>query len=123
MLHDFELEARHNKKLRDMRERWRKKSMEHNERVEEMKKRTESMYKKNMNEYKKKILLKEQGIRKKSDLKKKILSEEKNKSEDEEIQKNINDFKIKEEQKRLVIEREIFERSNFYIFYNIAFLA
>lgn len=124
MLEDFELEARHNKILKGIRNKWRSVSALHDEKVEEMKIKTEKMYQKKDNEFKKKLLHKEQVIQRQLDLRQRQLSEEKRKREEitkkkvDDVQKNLNEFKNMEEKKRLIVEREIFNKSNFNIFYN-----
>ena len=79
MLDDFELEARHKKILRGIRDKWRSISALHDEKVEEMKVKTEKMYRKKDKEFKKKLLRKEEIIRKQLELRKQLLSEEKKK--------------------------------------------
>lgn len=117
MLDDFELEARHNKILRGIRDKWRSISAMHDEKVEEMKVKTEKMYKKKDKEFKKKLLRKEEIIKKQLELRKQLLSEEKKRREEitkkkvDDVQKNLNDYKNMEEQKRLIVEKEIFGKS------------
>ena len=124
MLQDFELEARHNKILKGIRNKWRSVSVLHDEKVEEMKIKTEKMFQKKDNEFKKKLLHKEQVIQRQLDLRQRQLSEEKSRREEitkkkvDDVQKNLNEFKNMEEKKRLIVEREIFNKSNFNIFYN-----
>ena len=124
MLEDFELEARHNKILKGIRDKWRSVSALHDEKVEEMKIKTEKMFQKKDNEFKKKLLHKEQVIQRQLDLRQRQLSEEKSRREEitkkkvDDVQKNLNEFKNMEEKKRLIVEREIFDKSNFNIFYN-----
>ena len=124
MLQDFELEARHNKILKGIRNKWRSVSALHDEKVEEMKIKTEKMFQKKDNEFKKKLLHKEQVIQRQLDLRQRQLSEEKSRREEitkkkvDDVQKNLNEFKNMEEKKRLIVEREIFDKSNFNIFYN-----
>ena len=77
MLDNFELEARHNKILRGIRDKWRSISAIHNEKVEEMKVKTEKMYKKNDKAFKKKLLEKEEVIKRQLEMRNRLLSEEK----------------------------------------------
>ena len=124
MLEDFELEARHNKILKGIRNKWRSVSALHDEKVEEMKIKTEKMYQKKDKEFKQKLLHKEQVIQRQLYLRQRQLSEEKSRREEitkkkvDDVQKNLNEFKNMEEKKRLIVEREIFNKSNFNIFYN-----
>ena len=122
MLDDFELEARHNKILRGIRDKWRSISALHDEKVEEMKVKTEKMYRKKDKKFKKKLLRKEEIIKKQLELRKQLLSEEKKRREEitkkkvDEVQKNLNDYKNMEEQKRLIVEKEIFGKSKKIIY-------
>ena len=122
MLDDFELEARHNKILRGIRDKWRSISALHDEKVEEMKVKTEKMYRKKDKEFKKKLLRKEEIIKKQLELRKQLLSEEKKRREEitkkkvDDVQKNLNDYKNMEEQKRLIVEKEIFGKSKKIIY-------
>lgn len=122
MLDDFELEARHNKILRGIKNKWRAKSTLHDEKVEEMKIKTEKMYKKKDKEFKIKLLRKEEIIKKQLALKQRILSEEKKRREEitkkkvDDVHKNLDDFKNFEEKRRLIIEKEIFGKSKYYFF-------
>ena len=117
MLDDFELEARHNKILRGIRDKWRSISALHDEKVEEMKVKMEKMYRKKDKEFKKKLLRKEEIIKNQLELRKQLLSEEKKRREEitkkkvDDVQKNLNDYKNMEEQKRLIVEKEIFGKS------------
>lgn len=122
MLKDFELEARHNKILKGIRDKWRSISALHHEKVEEMKLKTENMFKKKDREFKKKLLHKEEVIKRQLDLKKKIIADEKNKREEltkkkaDDVKKHLNEFKSKEEEKRLIVEKEIFDKSNLNLY-------
>lgn len=125
MLDDFELEARHNKILRGIRDKWRSISVLHNEKVEEMKVKTEKMYKKKDKEFKKKLLRKEEVIKRQLEMRQKFLCEEKKRREEttkkkvDDVQKNLKDFQRMEEHKRLIVAKEIFGKSKFDIFNNI----
>ena len=81
MIEDFELESRHNKILRGIRNKWRSVSAMHDEKVEEMKIKTEKMFKKKDKEFKNKLLMKEQVIKRQLEMKKRMLSEEKKRRE------------------------------------------
>ena len=125
MIEDFELESRHNKILRGIRNKWRSVSAMHDEKVEEMKIKTEKMFKKKDKEFKNKLLMKEQVIKRQLEMKKRLLSEEKKRREMitkkkvDDVNKNLKDFQNMEEQRRLIVEKEIFGKSKENIFYNI----
>ena len=125
MIEDFELESRHNKILRGIRNKWRSVSAMHDEKVEEMKIKTEKMFKKKDKEFKNKLLMKEQVIKRQLEMKKRMLSEEKKRREMitkkkvDDVNKNLKDFQNMEEQRRLIVEKEIFGKSKENIFYNI----
>ena len=119
MLKDFELEARHNKILRGIKNKWRSISIMHNEKVEEMKVKTEKMYKKKDREFKQKLSRKEEIIKRQLEMKQRLLLKEKSKREAitkkkvDDVQKNLNDFKDLEEKERLHLAAEIFRKSKF----------
>ena len=56
-------------------------------------------------------------------MKQKLLSEEKKRREEitkkkvDDVHKNLDDFKNMEEEKRLIIQKEIFEKSNYIYLY------
>ena len=120
MLSDFELEARHNKILKNIRNKWKSLSAIHDEKVEEMKIKTVKMFLKKDKEFKKKILRKEEIIKRQLEMKNKLLSEEKKRREEitkkkvDNVQKNLDEFKNLEEKRRLIIEKEIFEKSKYF---------
>lgn len=127
MIANFELEDRHNKILKDIKDKWGSLSAIHDEKVENMKIKTEKMYRKKDKELKKKLLKKEQIIKKHLEMRKNFLAEEKKEREKktkkklDDVYKNLNEFKNLEEKKRLILENETFEKSkkNFMIFYLI----
>ena len=129
MIANFELEDRHNKILKDIKDKWSSLSAIHDEKVENMKIKTEKMYRKKDKELKKKLLKKEQIIKKHLEMRKNFLAEEKKEREKktkkklDDVYKNLNEFKNLEEQKRLILENETFEKSkkNFMIFYLITY--
>ena len=90
-----------------------------------MKVKTEKMYKKKDKEFKKKLLKKEEVIKRQLEMRNKLLSEEKKRREEitkkkvDDVQKNLRDFKNMEEQKRLIVEKEIFGKSKIILFNNI----
>ena len=129
MIANFELEDRHNKILKDIKDKWSSLSAIHDEKVENMKIKTEKMYRKKDKELKKKLLKKEKIIKKHLEMRKNFLAEEKKEREKktkkklDDVYKNLNEFKNLEEKKRLILENETFEKSkkNFMIFYLITY--
>ena len=118
MIDNFELEARHNKILKDIKDKWSLLSALHDEKVENMKIKTEKMYKKKDRELKKKLLRKEDIIKKQLEMRKNMREEEKKKREErtkkkvDDVYKNLIEFKNIEETKRLILEKETFDKSN-----------
>ena len=118
MIDNFDLEARHNKILKDIKDKWSSLGALHDEKVENIKIRTEKMYKKKDRELKKKLKRKEEIIKKQLEMKKNVLEEEKKKREEvtkkkvDDVAKNLNEFKNLEEIKRLKLENETFEKRN-----------
>ena len=118
MIDNFDLEARHNKILKDIKDKWSSLSALHDEKVENMKIKTEKMYKKKDRELKKKLKRKEEIIKKQLEMRKNMREEEKKKREEitkkkvDDVYKNLNEFKIIEEEKRLILEKETFDKSN-----------
>ena len=124
MLDNFDLEARHNKILKDIKDKWSSLSALHDEKVENMKIKTEKMYKKKDRELKKKLARKNDIIKKQLEKRKNQREEEKKKREAitkkkiDDVAKNLSEFKNLEEEKRLILEKETFEKSNLYIYIN-----
>lgn len=121
MISNFEMESRHNRILKDIKEKWSSLSALHDEKVENMKIKTEKMYKKKDRDLKKKLLKKEEIIKKQLETRKNLLEQEKKKREEitkkkvDDVYKNLNEFKNKEEEKRLILEKETFEKCNLII--------
>ena len=123
MMDNFELEARHNKILKDIKDKWSSLSALHDEKVQNMKILTEKMYKKKDRELKKKLSRKEEIIKKQLEMRRNMREEEKKKREAitkkkvDDVFKNLIEFKNVEEEKRLILERETFDKCNliFYI--------
>ena len=124
MLDNFDLEARHNKILKDIKDKWSSLSALHDEKVENMKIKTEKKYKKKDRELKKKLARKNDIIKKQLEMRKNQREEEKKKREAitkkkiDDVAKNLSEFKNLEEEKRLILEKETFEKSNLYIYIN-----
>ena len=102
-------------------EKWSSLSALHDEKVENMKIKTEKMYKKKDRDLKKKLLKKEEIIKKQLETRKNLLEQEKKKREEitkkkvDDVYKNLNEFKNKEEEKRLILEKETFDKCNLII--------
>ena len=118
MIDNFALESRHNKILKDIKDKWSSLSALHDEKVENMKIKTEKMYKKKDRELKKKLARKNEIIKKQLEMRKNQLEEEKKKREavtkkkTDDVAKNLSEFKNIEEEKRLILEKETFDKSN-----------
>ena len=126
MMENFDLEARHNKILKDIKDKWSSLSALHDEKVENMKIKTEKLYKQKDRELKKKLLRKDQVIKRQLEMRRNMMEEEKRKREErtkkkvDDVAKNLIEFKNMEEKKRLILEKETFDKSNYYIYkYNI----
>ena len=126
MMENFDLEARHNKILKDIKDKWSSLSALHDEKVENMKIKTEKLYKQKDRELKKKLLRKDQVIKRQLEMRRNMMEEEKRKREErtkkkvDDVAKNLIEFKNKEEKKRHILEKETFDKSNSYIYkYNI----
>ena len=125
-MENFDLEARHNKILKDIKDKWSSLSALHDEKVENMKIKTEKLYKQKDRELKKKLLRKDQVIKRQLEMRRNMMEEEKRKKEErtkkkvDDVAKNLIEFKNMEEKKRLILEKETFDKSNSYIYkYNI----
>ena len=125
-MENFDLEARHNKILKDIKDKWSSLSALHDEKVENMKIKTEKLYKQKDRELKKKLLRKDQVIKRQLEMRRNMMEEEKRKREErtkkkvDDVAKNLIEFKNMEEKKRLILEKETFDKSNSYIYkYNI----
>jgi hypothetical protein len=118
MMENFDLEARHNKILKDIKDKWSSLSALHDEKVENMKIKTEKLYKQKDRELKKKLLRKDQVIKRQLEMRRNMMEEEKRKREErtkkkvDDVAKNLIEFKNMEEKKRLILEKETFDKSN-----------
>jgi len=117
MMENFALESRHNKILKDIKDKWSSLSALHDEKVENMKVKTENLYKKKDKELKKKLARKDQIIKQQKEMQKNIREEEKRKREEktkkkvDDVAKNLIEFRSMEEKKRLILEKETFDKS------------
>lgn len=115
---DFELEARRNKILNDMKNKWKTINVQYNERIEEMKIKNENLYKKRDKEFKNKLRKKELSLQKQLGLKNEKLQEEKKRMEEitkkksDDVLKNIQQYNEEQEKKRLQLEKNTFLKSN-----------
>ena len=120
MMENFDLEARHNKILKDIKDKWSSLSALHDEKVENMKIKTEKLYKQKDRELKKKLLRKDQVIKRQLEMRRNMMEEEKRKREErtkkkvDDVAKNLIEFKNMEEKKRLILEKETFDKSNLF---------
>ena len=111
---NFDLEARHNKILKDIKDKWSSLSALHDEKVENMKIKTEKLYKQKDRELKKKLLRKDQVIKRQLEMRRNMMEEEKRKREErtkkkvDDVAKNLIEFKNREEKKRLILEKETY---------------
>ena len=118
MIDNFDLEARHTKILKDIKDKWHSLSALHDEKVQNMKILTGKMYKKKDRELKKKLIRKEEIIKKQLEMRKTMREEEKKKREAitkkkvDDVYKNLSEFKNIEEEKRLILEKETFDKCN-----------
>lgn len=126
MMDDFDLETRRKKMFNGLKIKWQNISKGYLERIEEMKIRSEKIYKERNRIYKQKIKKKELAIQNQIELKNKRLMNKKKEQEEyskkkmDDVAKNLEEYNKTEEEKRLKLEQETFEKSNkiyIYLFY------
>lgn len=126
MMDDFDLETRRKKMFNGLKTKWQNISKGYLERIEEMKIRSEKIYKERNRIYKQKIKKKELAIQNQIELKNKRLMNKKKEQEEyskkkmDDVAKNLEEYNKTEEEKRLKLEQETFEKSNkiyIYLFY------
>ena len=126
MMDDFDLETRRKKMFNGLKTKWQNISKGSLERIEEMKIRSEKIYKERNRIYKQKIKKKELAIQNQIELKNKRLMNKKKEQEEyskkkmDDVAKNLEEYNKTEEEKRLKLEQETFEKSNkiyIYLFY------
>ena len=127
MMDDFELETRRKKIYNGLKNKWKAVNKGYLEKIEEMKLKNERIYKEKDREFKQKIRKKEQSIKKQISLKKEQLllkkkeQEELTKKKSDDVLKNLAEFNKKQEEKRLKLEQETFNKSNYLILICIRF--
>lgn len=118
MMDDFDLETRRKKMFNGLKTKWQNISKGYLERIEEMKIRSEKIYKERNRIYKQKIKKKELAIQNQIELKNKRLMNKKKEQEEyskkkmDDVAKNLEEYNKTEEEKRLKLEQETFEKSN-----------
>ena len=119
MMEDFALEARHKKLLKNVQDKYKTISAHHFEKVHEIKTKNENMHKQRDKEFRRKMEKKQESIRKHIEMKKNMFLEGKKKREqskkakEEDNMKILQEYKNSEEVKRLIIEKETFEKCKY----------
>ena len=112
---DFELETRRKKLLNGIKNKWQEISKGYLEKIEEMKIKNENLYKERNRKFKQKIKKKELAIQNQKMLEKKKEQEEYSKKKADDVLKNLEEYNKIEEEKRLKLEHETFEKSKIFI--------
>ena len=114
---DFEAETRHKNFLNGIKNKWRAASCKYKEKVEFIKMKNEKLNKMRDKEYKKRYLKKENSIKNQLELKKNEKLEEKRrlaeifKKKNEEAAKNLEKFHKLQEEERIRLEEDTFQKS------------
>lgn len=117
MMKNFESESRHKKYLNGIKNKWRAASCKYKEKVEFIKMKNEKLNKMRDKEYKKRYLKKENSIKNQLELKKNEKLEEKRrlaeifKKKNEEAAKNLEKFHKLQEEERIRLEEDTFQKS------------
>ncbi len=117
MMRNFESESRHKKYLNGIKNKWRAASCKYKEKVEFIKMKNEKLNKMRDKEYKKRYLKKENSIKNQLELKKNEKLEEKRrlaeifKKKNEEAAKNLEKFHKLQEEERIRLEEDTFQKS------------
>ena len=117
MMKNFESESRHKKYLNGIKNKWRAASCKYKEKVEFIKMKNEKLNKMRDKEYKKRYLKKENSIKNQLELKKNERLEEKRrlaeifKKKNEEAAKNLEKFHKLQEEERIRLEEDTFQKS------------
>jgi hypothetical protein len=125
MMDDFEIETRRKKMINGIKNKWQEISKGYMEKIEEMKLKNEKLYKERNRKFKQKIKKKELAIKNQMELKNQRLLDKKKEQEGyskkkmDDVLKNLKEYNKNEEQKRLRLEQETLEKSNYYILFNI----
>lgn len=125
MMKDFESESRHKKYLNGIRNKWRAESCKYKEKIAFIKTRNEKLYKMRDKAFKKRYKEKENSIKNQLELKnyekleeKKRMAEEL-KKKNEDAAKNLERFHKMQEEERLKVEQDTFQRSISFFLYII----
>ena len=117
MMKNFESESRHKKFLNGIRNKWRAASCKYKEKVELIKIKNEKLNKMRDKAFKKRYLKKENAIKNQLELKNYEKQEEKRrlaellKKKNEDAAKNLEKFHKMQEEERLKLEEDTFQKS------------
>ena len=117
MMKNFESESRHKKYLNGIKNKWRAASCKYKEKEEFIKMKNEKLNKMRDKEYKRRYLKKENSIKNQLELKKNEKLEEKRrlaeifKKKNEEAAKNLEKFHKLQEEERIRLEEDTFQKS------------
>ena len=121
MMDDFDLETRRKKMFNGIKNKWQEISKGYLEKIEEMKIKNENLYKERNRKFKQKIKKKGLAIQNQKELKNQRLLEKKKEQEEyskkkmDDVLKNLEEYNKIEEEKRLKLEHETFEKSKIFI--------
>ena len=123
MMKNFESETRHKKFLNSIKNKWRAASCRYKEKVALIKIKNEKINRMRDKEFKRRFLQKENAIKNQLELKNMEKLEEKKRmalllqKKNEEQSKNLEKFRQMQEEERLKLEEETFQRSKYlYLF-------
>ena len=117
MMKNFESESRHKKYLNSIKNKWRAASCKYKEKVQLIKINNEKLNKMRGKAYKKRYLKKENAIKNQLEIKNQEKQEEKRrlaellKKKNEEASKNLEKFHKMQEEERLKLEEDTFQKS------------
>jgi hypothetical protein len=117
MMKNFESESRHKKYLNSIKNKWRAASCKYKEKVQLIKIKNEKLNKMRDKAYKKRYLKKENAIKNQLEIKNQEKQEEKRrlaellKKKNEEASKNLEKFHKMQEEERLKLEEDTFQKS------------
>ena len=117
MMKNFESESRHKKYLNSIKNKWRAASCKYKEKVQLIKINNEKLNKMRDKAYKKRYLKKENAIKNQLEIKNQEKQEEKRrlaellKKKNEEASKNLEKFHKMQEEERLKLEEDTFQKS------------
>ena len=123
MMKNFESETRHKKFLNSIKNKWRAASCRYKEKVALIKIKNEKINRMRDKEFKRRFLQKENAIKNQLELKNMEKLEEKKRmalllqKKNEEQSKNLEKFRQMQEEERLKLEEETFQRSKYLYLY------